>query len=211
MIWNITTGTKVKKIYKTDVNVIKQIDSERFLTGNQDGKIYIYNMTTYELIRTLNGHSTALVSFETLHNGLLMSISLNQIVWWNMSTYNQVQSFSANLFDPTTTLSRIRELASDGTMIVGFAYSYSLYKYRLYANGSVGKLHTLDNVNPGAELFEMYVVDNSTIVFNSWDHVRVINKSNDELVFDFSTRNDYSNIRSLEVISSNFSLFFTLT
>lgn len=181
--------------------MIKQLDSQRFITGNRDAQIYAYNIRTFQLLQTLTGHSNQLVSFELLLNGLLMSISSSEIIWWNTTSYTQVHIFNANKFDPTSSLSRVRQLDSDGSMLVGFAYYGTLYKYRLYLNGSVEKLVTWQDVNLGWDLFETLVIG-SMIVFNSWDHVRLINKSNDVFVYDFSTRVDFDNIKSLEIIQS---------
>lgn len=177
--------------------MIKQIDGQRFVTGNFDSLIYVYDIHTYALLHSLGDHTQSIAWIELLHNGWLMSATSVEIIWWNMTSYDQVRTFPNPI--PSLNLERVRELA-DGSILIGYLSS-SLYKYRFFENGSINQDFTWIDINSGG-YFNQLLTTQTDILFFGQDHVRLINRSNNELYLTFDTLIQQDDIICLDIIES---------
>ncbi len=93
-IWKISTGETLKIInVYASVFVVRvfSIECKQIVCG-KDGtsdNLKIYNFTTGDLIRSLNGHSSSVVSIEILSEQFMASGSKDQrIIIWDSSSYS---------------------------------------------------------------------------------------------------------------------------
>ncbi len=114
-IWKISTGETLKIIIvNTGVYVVRvfSIEYKQILcgTGGTTNNIRIYNYSTGNLVRTLNGHSGNVRSIEMLSKQFMASGSDDQrVIIWDLSSY----SIKYNLTGHPTSVNCIKRLSSN--------------------------------------------------------------------------------------------------
>ncbi len=114
-IWRISTGETLKIIsLNVQVYVVRvfSVENKQIVCGlgNSSNNLQIYNYATGVLIRTLNGHSSSVLSIEMLSEQFMASGSSDQkVIVWDLFSY----SIKYNLTGHTSLVYCIKRLSSN--------------------------------------------------------------------------------------------------
>lgn len=208
-IWNIQTGGLVQvfpALDQWDLWSVKQINSEQFAIGKDDSKINIYDVYTYQFVRSLTGHTNGVTSLEVLSNGLLASGSYDHSVRiWNTTSGQTVQ-----FFDPlsSTSVFRVRQLQDGSVAICGD--STDIARYKLNIGGTPEMTYQWTSLNPELNCQDLLVSGQNLLmaIDNVVNVVNVVNQTTNQV---YMTLNEFKgsdeingldNIKTLELIAS---------
>jgi WD40 repeat protein len=184
-IWKISTGETLKIInVGAPVYVVRvfSIEYKQVICGKlgTSNNIQIYNYSTGDLIRTLNGHSSSVLSIEMLSEQFMASGGVDKnVIIWDLFSY----SIKYNLTGHTSVVYCIKRLSSNliasgdynGTIIV---WNWLSGERIFYLTGHTG----------GLNLNSLDLYDDQTLISGSFDRtVKFWNITHGELIQSIKT------------------------
>lgn len=183
-IWKITTLQTIQTI-----NVLKRVFAIKYLSNvNQlicglkgmSDNLRIYDLNTYSLVQTLNGHSNDVNSIEILNEQFIATGSYDtNVIIWNLTSYTSKFSLNAHSF---------------------VVYCVKRISSNLLASGDAGgviiiwdwltgqRVFTLNAHANGLYLASLELYDQQTLISGSWDKtIKIWNLQTGSLIDTINT------------------------
>lgn len=186
---------------------VKQISSTRFAVAI-DIEVNIYTIGTFTLEARLYGHSSQVMFFSILSDGLLISSCLDGSVrWWNPDSEVLLDILNTPIW-PNSYVKRFLEL-ENRTLV--FCYSRihdyltqdSAESIELFSNdpNSLRDLTKLDEwtFKSGYDCNGL-LTTNSSVLFINNDKIKLVNRTNNKLYSSFTSFDAASYINNMEII-----------
>lgn len=119
-------------------------DGETLITGNQDGKIRLWNLTTGQVQYTLEGHDQTITTLAVSGDGIILASASEDktIKIWNLQTRKVLHTFTGD-----NILIKSLAISSDRQTLVGGGEGTTIFLWDI----SQGKLQETLEVDKGVE------------------------------------------------------------
>jgi WD40 repeat protein len=197
-IWSIGTGETLRTINVGasvySVRVLFRDGLQQIACGLFGSNINIYNLTTSDLLKSLNGHTNIIYSIEILSENFIASGSAdNKVIVWDLTTYSVKYTLKGHM----NTVMCVKKISSN--LIASTGYESNIIIWDLLTGQYVHNLTGHTNVlwYSALDLF-----DEQTLISGSTDNtIRLWNISNGQLIQIINTDIPVSSVAMLKITS----------
>lgn len=208
-VWNINTKSIVHTISnphgKLSIYCLQELASLGLLasgsygggSGSSDGpNLKLWNMTTYSLVRSLDGHTNNVLVLEVLTNGYLLSGSADSTV----KVWNPVNGSMIKSLNPFNNDVMCLKQIADGSIVVG-GQDNSLYIYTTFiqASATVIAKNYLNSLGGQCNAFLLYANSVLATATNNGE-IELMNISSSTGQSTYSTPNLSYSSKSTDVL-----------